>query len=736
MRRSLVPALLALALASAAVSAHVRLVNPSNGNKLRWVVPGEISIVIRAAGSQDIHDGSHLPAIRNAIRAWNELDGSAAHLAEDSSPAQMARSDWASDSVHMVCFDEDDDSGYFPPGCGIVALTPVWFAGNGVITDADVLFNGQGFSFTTSGSPGAFDVQDVATHELGHLLGLDHSGWAGASMYPYVDPSVLLHRSLSADEQHALRECYPSTPFAEIHGVLERANGSALRGAQIVALDAAGRPAAGTLSEPNGTWRLRGLDPGSYTLYATPLDEPVSPGNLAPGHSVQIDFSTTPLGGANVAAGQDLNLGSATARADGALELGAVADDFPRRLVRGTSSVLFLHGNALANGSALAASASELVVTPLAWFGGSVSLRVDVPPDCALGNSDLSVTSAAGELRTLVAGLEITPADPLVSSVSPPLATDAGGTLLSIFGANFRAGLTVVIGSQSYRDGDVGGAHVIDEHTIQLRTHATQAGSYDVAVLDPTGVEGRRANALAFAHVPEVQSTFPGGGWAGGGTTLVLRGQNFEAGALVRIDDVQQSQVVRTSSSELIVTTSAGVPGGPYVLEVVNPGGAIATSAFTYGLEPDPVLDTIDPPAGSSSGGDTVIVHGSNFSSATTVRFGVDAVTGQGGTNASEVHVLDEHTLEIVTPAFTSGAHSVAVFDTNTGQATLAVSAFTFEGSGAKGAGGCSVLPHQPPAGPGERLAGLAWLCAAGAFALLRGRRERLVLALGRLRAR
>ncbi len=721
--------------ASAGVFAHVRLVNPSNGSKLRWVVPESISIVIQATGSQDIHDQSHLPAIRNAIRAWNAVEGSSARLVEDTSPAQMARSDWQSDGLHLVTFDEDDDSGYFPLGSATVALTPVWFTGNGVITDADVLFNGRSFSFTTSGAPGRFDVQDVATHELGHLLGLDHSGWAGGTMYPYVDPTVLLHRSLSADEVHGLRDCYPTDVRAQIHGTLERANGSAIRGAQIVAVDAEGRTAAACLSETNGSWRLRGLDAGSYTLYATPLDEPVSAGNLGPGHSVQVDFGSSVLGSVVLAAGQDLGFGTGEAAADTDLELGRVGDDFPRRLVRGASTVLTLHGSALYAGCTLSASAPEVTVTPLAWYGGSVTLQVDVPAGAAEGNFDLTVANPAGAAHTLVGGLEITPADPHVTSVSPVLATDAGGTLVTLFGTNFRAGQCVVIGSQLYPDGSEGGCHVIDAHTIQLRTHATDTGSYDVAVIDPSGVEGRKTGALAFAHIPEVQSTFPAGGWAGGGTTLVLHGQNFAEGAVVRIDDVQQSQVVRVSSSELVVTTSAGVPGGPYVLEVVNPGGAVATSAFTYGLEPDPVLDAIDPPAGSSAGGDLVLIHGSNFSASTTVRFGVDADTGQGGTNATEVHVIDAQTLEVVTPAFASGAHNVAVLDTSTGQATLAVSAFTFESSGSHG-GGCYTLPHQPPAGPGERLAGLLWLLVACACAALHGRRERVALLFARVRAR
>ena len=192
-------------LASAAVTlAHVRLIHSGNGIALRWNTPANISIVINEQGSDDITDQSHITALRNAIRSWNSVPGSTVHLSEDSSPAQMARTDYQSSSLHLILFDENDSSGYFPGGTGIVALTPVWFSNSGVITDADILFNGQDFEFTTSGVPGRFDVQDVATHELGHLLGLDHTDWAGGTMYPYVDPTVILHRSLAQDEVHGL----------------------------------------------------------------------------------------------------------------------------------------------------------------------------------------------------------------------------------------------------------------------------------------------------------------------------------------------------------------------------------------------------------------------------------------------------------------------------------------------------------------------------------------------------
>ena len=208
--------------------------------------------------------------------AWNDLTGTSVQLVEDASASAQARTDWEQDDLHLIWFDENDSSGYFPSGSSTVAITPVWFFSNGLIADADVIFNGRGFQFTTSSQTGRFDVQDVGTHELGHLLGLDHSGWAGASMYPYVDSRILLHRSLSLDELRGMRDAYPSGSHARITGTVKRASDSSVvAGAQVVAVDANGRTSAGALSETDGTFELYGLEGGTYQVYAAPLDEPL-----------------------------------------------------------------------------------------------------------------------------------------------------------------------------------------------------------------------------------------------------------------------------------------------------------------------------------------------------------------------------------------------------------------------------------------------------------------------------
>jgi hypothetical protein len=113
------------------------------------------------------------------------------------------------------------------------------------------------------------------------------------------------------------------------------------------------------------------------------------------------------------------------------------------------------------------------------------------------------------------------------------------------------------------------------------------------------------------------------------------------------------------------------------------------------------------------SGGNTIRIHGSNLGAASAVVFGVDPATGAGGTPASSLVVIDPGTLEIVAPAHALGPQNLLVRDDATGQAALLPAAYSFTlDSSSGGGGGCYVLPHTPPAGPRELLAGAWWLFA------------------------
>lgn len=709
---------LGLAAAAASASAHVRLVHPTNGNPLRWSSPGSIGVVIQAEGSDDIPDGAHIPAFQLAIRAWNDAVGTTATLVEDASPASRARTDWESSSIHLLLFDETNDSGFFPGGSGIVALTPVWFFSNGVISDADVLFNGVDFEFTTSGEPGAFDVQDVAAHELGHLLGLDHSGWAGATMYPYVDPAVILHRSIADDDERGLRDAYPTGTYSTITGrVVRDSDDTPVAGANVVARGADGRCIAGALSDADGEYALRGLEAGAYTLWASPLDQPVSAANLSDFHTVETDFQSTEIASATVdgSTAEDVGDGSAGVGDDAAFSLGRNIDEFPIRVVPGAPSIHSLHGTGLVAGSTLAASDPDFTITVLAWNTTVVTFQVEAPANEPDGHVDLVATNLGGDVSVLHAALEVAPVEPFVLSAAPATGTIAGGTPITITGADFRAGARVILANEVYVDGDAGGCTVVNDTTITLVTRAAEAGAWDVVVQDRSGVEGRAGGAYTYAALPQIQVVFPPAGFAGGGTLVRVRGSDFVPGMTVTIDGDLQSGVDVLDDETLEFTTAAGVPGGPYVLEVETPLGDSASAAFTFQGDPDPLITSVTPAYGATAGGDVVTIVGANFTVDAEVVFGADPLTGQGGT-AAIVAYVDAGTLEVTTPAMAAGAASVLVRLALTDQAAVAGAAYTYE-SPASGGGGCSIVPVAGPRTPLDGFAAflpvllaLAWL--------------------------
>jgi hypothetical protein len=115
----------------------------------------------------------------------------------------------AADSVNAVIFRPESNS---TPS--ILATTYWWSNNQGQLTAADIVFWDAGHQFLGSATScsGAFYIQDVATHEFGHVLGLNHSGVAGATMQPTLGSCSQEWRSLSSDDIAGVEALYPPTP--------------------------------------------------------------------------------------------------------------------------------------------------------------------------------------------------------------------------------------------------------------------------------------------------------------------------------------------------------------------------------------------------------------------------------------------------------------------------------------------------------------------------------------------
>lgn len=78
------------------------------------------------------------------------------------------------------------------------------------IYNAPILFNGVGFRYCEGASGGCTDLQAIATHEIGHNLGLDHSEYQTATMY-YAYTGGTSARNLSEDDVAGVCALYPGS---------------------------------------------------------------------------------------------------------------------------------------------------------------------------------------------------------------------------------------------------------------------------------------------------------------------------------------------------------------------------------------------------------------------------------------------------------------------------------------------------------------------------------------------
>src|SRR6185436_4093405 len=160
-------------------------------------------------------------------------------------------------------------------GQGSFALTTYTFDENGRFTDADIQIDPELLR-------GDFNIDTALRHEVGHVLGLDHSAVLSAVMYPFVTSSDMPN-TFDSDDRIAIAQTYPKTDPTLTGATLQGrvlGDSGAIFAAQVVAMNARGEPVATGLTSVSGEFTLTGIPAGRYRIYVEPLDGPVDLSSL------------------------------------------------------------------------------------------------------------------------------------------------------------------------------------------------------------------------------------------------------------------------------------------------------------------------------------------------------------------------------------------------------------------------------------------------------------------------
>jgi hypothetical protein len=152
---------------------------------------------------------------------------------------------------------------------------------------------------------------------------------------------------------------------------------------------------------------------------------------------------------------------------------------------------------------------------------------------------------------------------------------------------------------------------------------------------------------------PTVSSISPSTGSTAGGTDITILGTSFSGTPTVMLGGVAATGVRVLGTTTIQAVTGAHAAGPADVVVTVGTSMATLAGGFTYVAPAGPVVAALSPTSGPTSGGTTVTITGTGFTTASTVTF--------GGIAAASVTYISATSLRAVTPARVAGVVDVRV---------------------------------------------------------------------------
>ena len=244
----------------------------------------------------------------------------------------------------------------------------------------------------------------------------------------------------------------------------------------------------------------------------------------------------------------------------------------------------------LAGGNSVTISGDNFEAPASVKFGTAEATNVTVNSPTSItatapagsGTVTVAVTTPAGSSSPVAADHYTYMPPPQVTKLSPKTGTVAGGTAVTITGANFTGVTEVKFGSMQ-----ASSYTVTSSSSITATTPTESAAAVQVSVTTEFGTSGATSSDV-YKFAPVISSLTPNGGPTAGGTSVTVRGVGFvpgTTGTKFKFGTAAGKSVSCASGSECTVVAPAHEAGTIEVSATVNKVNSLKNPAgddYTY----------------------------------------------------------------------------------------------------------------------------------------------------------
>lgn len=179
----------------------------SKGRELRWQAQ-TVQFYLNPGGFQDFDPAQLEKLVNQCTHTWETINFGLHFEYKGLTDIKAAEDD----DVNVIYFEQNTQTWdlLFPTQERALAMTRVWSDPNGGIQGFDMVFNDGKYGFSNTLDPAlwGYDFLNTCTHEMGHVLGLDHSEVSEATMAATAAIGDMSKRELDSDDINGIRYLY------------------------------------------------------------------------------------------------------------------------------------------------------------------------------------------------------------------------------------------------------------------------------------------------------------------------------------------------------------------------------------------------------------------------------------------------------------------------------------------------------------------------------------------------